>query len=184
VDALAVGRRGRYDCGPIAPMNRLKVSMKIRYARALAILLALAAAGCGRDRSSANTAAADTAATTGPVSLLLDVPARVRVGDEVTLAATLVNRGGESVTLPGEGPDFVVTREDGSEVWRRSRHADASPASPVVLKPKEMHGSGYAWDQHDDDGRPVLAGTYRIRAVLAAPTGEISSAAPRIEVVQ
>ncbi|MBV9109968.1 MAG: hypothetical protein JO306_11220 [Gemmatimonadetes bacterium] len=159
--------------------------MKIRSTHSLAILLALAAAGCGRDRSSADAAAADTAATSGPVSLLLDVPARVRVGDEVPLAATLVNRSGESVTLPGEGPDFVVTRADGSEVWRRSRHA-AAPSSPdpIILKPNDMHGSGYAWDQHDDDGRPVLAGTYRVRAVLAAPTGQIASAARTIVVAQ
>lgn len=153
--------------------------------RSLATLLVLAAAGCERERASANAAAADTAASAGPVSLLLDVPARVRVGDEVPLAATLVNRGGGSVTLPGEGPDFVVTRNDGSEVWRRSRHADpASSVPPIVLKPNEMRGSGYAWDQHDDDGRPVLAGTYRVRAVLAAPAGQVASAARRLVVAQ
>jgi hypothetical protein len=166
-------------------MSHLKVAMKIRSTRVFVLLFAIAAAGCGRGRSSADAAAAGTAATSGPVSLLLDVPARVRVGDEVTLAATLVNRGGESVTLPGEGPDFVVTRSDGSEVWRRSRHTDApSSPDPIVLKPNDMHGSGYAWDQHDDDGRPVLAGTYRVRAMLAAPTGQIASAARTIVVTQ
>lgn len=150
--------------------------MKICRIAVLGLLLALPAA-CGRDRSVAAGAEQDTAATTGPVGLLLDVPARVRVGEEVAIAATLVNRGDASESVPASGPDIVITRADGAEVWRRSRHAGgADAAPPAALKPNEMRGSGYTWDQRDDGGRQVAPGTYRVRATIPSGPGVAASA--------
>src|SRR4051812_19539633 len=111
--------------------------MKICRIASLGWVLAFAAAGCGRDRSAAPETAQDTAATAGPVVVLLDVPARVRVGEEVAIAATLVNRGDASESVPAAGPEIVITRPNGAEVWRRSRHAGDAAAEPsAALKPR------------------------------------------------
>ncbi len=133
-----------------------------------AILLAMGCAACGHDRSAAAGGAGhDSAATSSPLVLLLDVPASVRAGEDVAMAVTLVNRGAAPVRVGSIAPDVVVTRGDGSEVWRRSRHEPppapaADPAS--ALRPNEMRGSGYAWSQRDNAGRPMPPGTYRVRA--------------------
>ena len=149
--------------------------MKIR-GIALTFVLALAA-GCGREGSDVADTVQDTAATAGPVTVLLDVPARVRAGEEVQIAATLVNRGEETESVPAAGPDIVITDARGAEVWRRSRHAgDAAPAPSTTLKPNEMRGSGYTWDQTNDAGQRVAPGTYRVRATIPSGPGEAVSA--------
>lgn len=133
------------------------------------ILLVLAVA-CGGDDRSSGKARRDSAAAGGALALLLDVPATVRAGEEVPVAVTVVNRGAAAVEIGGLHMDVVVTRTDGTEVWRRSRHEPtAPPARPeVMLRPSEMRGSGWSWNQRDDGGRPVHPGTYRIRAEAAA----------------
>ncbi|HEX8244001.1 MAG TPA: hypothetical protein VF541_10910 [Longimicrobium sp.] len=137
----------------------------------------LVLATCGRDRSAASAVEQDTAATAGPVVLLLDVPPRARIGVEVAIAATLVNRGDASESVPAAGPDIVITRADGTEVWRRSRHAPRASATPAAaLKPREMRGSGYTWDQRDDAGRQVPPGTYHVRATIPSGPGVAASA--------
>ena len=129
---------------------------------------------CGGDRAAPDGAGKGAAAEV-PLVLLLDVPAKVRAGEEVTIAVTLANRGAAPVEVGSISPDVVVTRDDGSEVWRRSRHepqaasSATSPNPPSALRPNEMRGSGYAWSQRDDAGQPVPPGTYRVRAESAAP---------------
>jgi len=148
--------------------------MTVRRIALLGGWIAFAAAGCGRDRAPStggaaiDGAGADSAATAGPLALLLDVPTTVRAGDEVTIAVTLVNRGAAAASFGAVQPDVVVTRQDGAELWRRSRHEPAASGAATSLRPNEMRGSGYAWDQRDDAGQPVAPGIYRIRAEAPA----------------
>jgi hypothetical protein len=78
--------------------------------------------------------------------------------------------------------DVVVTRPDGSEVWRRSRHEELpSAAVPWTIRPGEVIGTGTAWDQRDDDGAPVPPGTYHVRGILpAAPRDLATEARPLV----
>jgi hypothetical protein len=134
-----------------------------------AFLLVLAVAGCDRGRPAAGRIGEKAAsAPAGTLALLLDVPATVRAGEEVPLAVTLVNRGAAPASLAAVQPDIVVTRPAGGEVWRRSRHEPAAPGAATTLRPNEMRGSGSAWDQRDDAGRPVAPGSYRVRAEATA----------------
>jgi len=142
--------------------------------RRLEILLGIVVlcGACGGDRAAPGGEGKGGAAAEAPLVLLLDLPPAVRAGEEVTIAVTLANRGAAPVEVGSISPDVVVTRDDGSEVWRRSRHEPppASPATPAsALRPNEMRGSGYAWNQRDDTGQPVPPGTYRVRAESAAP---------------
>jgi hypothetical protein len=133
--------------------------------RLTTLLLALViGSACGGDRAGSGEAVRDSAASSGPLALLLDVPATVRAGEEVPIAITLVNRGASATVVGAVSPDVVVTREDGTEVWRRSRHEPSAPAGATTLRPNEMRGSGSSWNQRDDAGRTVAPGTYRIRA--------------------
>ncbi|HEU4556807.1 MAG TPA: BsuPI-related putative proteinase inhibitor [Longimicrobium sp.] len=147
--------------------------MTVRWLFCLGFLVTLAA--CSRDRAASSEAGRDGAASAGALVLLLDVPATVRAGEEVPVAVTIVNRGAAPVEVGGLHVDVVVAREDGTEVWRRSRHEPAAPATrpEVMLRPSEMRGSGWSWNQRDDGGRPVPPGTYRIRA--EAPAMQLTS---------
>jgi len=130
--------------------------------------IVLAVAGCDRDRARSDGAGKSPAAASN-LALLLDVPATVRAGEEVPVAVTLVNRGAAPASVPGVQPEVVVTRADGGEVWRRTRHEHATrETGDIALRPNEMRGSGSSWDQRDDAGRPVAPGGYRIRAEAVA----------------
>lgn len=131
-------------------------------------LIAVILTACGRDRSASGAVGRDTAVSSGPLVLLLDAPATVRAGEEVPIAATLVNRGAAPASVPGVQPDLVVTRADGGKVWRSGRHEPSAPPAATALRPNEMRGTGYTWNQRDDAGRLVPPGAYRIRA--EAPT--------------
>ncbi|HEX6747980.1 MAG TPA: BsuPI-related putative proteinase inhibitor [Longimicrobium sp.] len=181
---LAAMSRGRYDFGAGNYLiNCFRLVMKI-LGIVLTFVLALAA-GCGRERADVADTAQDTAATAGPVTVLLDIPARVRAGEEVQIAATLVNRGQETESVPSAGPDIVITDTHGAEVWRRSRHGGkTSPVPSATLRPNEMRGSGYTWSQTNDAGQRVASGTYRIRATIPAGLGEASSAWRSVLIIQ
>jgi hypothetical protein len=151
---------------------------------AAAMLVALAACGDDGARGAASVIA-DTAATPGPLRLLLDVPARARAGQPVAVTGTLVNEGREPLTV-GVGEslalDVVVTRPDGTEVWRRSRHAALAPGAERTLRPGEVLATGIAWEQKDDAGARVPPGTYYVRGYLDASPRSLQTALRRVEI--
>lgn len=147
--------------------------------RAAAVIGIAIATGCGRDRGRAALGRAGEDSVVAPpiaeVEVLIDVPARVTAGEEVPIAATLVNRGRDSVrlTLP-PGPrapeEIVVATDAGAVVWHSAAHDSSGAATrTVVLAPGEIRGSGVGWDQRDDGGNPVPAASYRVRAILRQP---------------
>lgn len=158
-----------------------RVSMVVPRIVSLALFAIFALGGCGRDRPASGSTTVDTAASAGPLVLLLDLPDSVRAGEEIPVAVTLVNRGAAAVSVAGVQPDLVVTRPDGGEVWRRSRHDAPAPGAATALRPNEMRGTGYAWNQRDDAGQPVPPGAYRIHA--EAPALHLVSA-PRTITIQ
>lgn len=145
-----------------------RLMMKLRRIAILAALIVFTLGGCGRDRTSSGGAGEESAAASGSLVLLLDAPSTVRSGEEVPVAVTVVNRGAAPAAVPGVQPDLVVTRTDGGEVWRRSRREQPAPSAATALRPNEMRGTGYTWNQRDDAGFPVAPGTYHIRAEAPA----------------
>lgn len=83
----------------------------------------------------------------------------------------LENRGDTPVEVELTGRpiafDLVVLATDGSEVWRRLEGV----AVDLILQPRTL-GPGEAldftdtWPQHDDQGRQVSPGTYRVQGIL------------------
>lgn len=143
--------------------------MPARRISIVALSVVLALGGCGRGRDAGGDAwRLDTAVSSGPLVLLLDAPTTVRVGEEVPVAVTLVNRGAAPASIAGVQPDLVVITPDARIVWRRSRHEHGTPSTAITLRPNEMRGSGYTWDQRNDAGHPVPPDAYRIRAEAPA----------------
>jgi hypothetical protein len=117
-----------------------------------------------------------------PLELGLEVPARVRTGQAVPLKMTLRNAGKEplEVTVGGaEYPavfDFVATRKDGPEVWRRLYGAQlAMNGRFLVLAPGQAVIFRHTWDQRDNKGRRVPTGTYHVRGVIPASGGDMNT---------
>lgn len=103
-------------------------------------------------------------------SLRLEVAATVRVGRIVPLKLTVKNSSARPIELAlgGRPPhDFVVTKPDGTEVWRWT-HGQVIPSILQLrtLQPGEEVKFGAVWRQQDNDGDPVPPGTYLVRGIL------------------
>jgi hypothetical protein len=117
-----------------------------------------------------------------PLELGLEMPARVRAGQPVPLKTMLRNVGKEPLELSlggAEDPavfDFVATRKDGPEVWRRLYGAQLSLNGRfLVLAPGQTVIFGHTWDQRDNKGRWVPPGTYHLRGVIPASGGAMNT---------
>ena len=107
----------------------------------------------------------------GSMTLHLVMPASVRVGEEVPITLRLMNadRQAADVYLQGRPTafDIVVTRRDGTPVWRRLEGA----VVPAVLQVRslapgavlEFHDS---WPQRTNLGAAVGPGDYLVTGVL------------------
>jgi hypothetical protein len=64
--------------------------------------------------------------------------------------------------------DFVVTHEDGTEVWNRL-HGQIIPLILIerVLKPGQTIRFRDIWDQRSNRGRRVRPGTYSVHGALS-----------------
>ncbi|MCS6937336.1 MAG: BsuPI-related putative proteinase inhibitor [Candidatus Bipolaricaulota bacterium] len=111
----------------------------------------------------------------GDFMLTLSVEGRARrtqadQGDPISLMLALVNRGRTKILTLRQRPayDFIVTREDGTEVWRWTHD------KTIEALPKEIEFSPWdrwryysaVWDQRDNDGFPVPVGQYWVQGVL------------------
>ena len=110
-----------------------------------------------------------------PLVLHVHLPQLVPAGMTIPFRITLGNNGLQPVTVElGGRPiafDLVVHADDGTMVWRR---LEGVPVEAVlvtrVLAPGEVLTFEGHWDQRDLRGRPVRAGSYRVRGVLPVPT--------------
>ncbi len=115
-------------------------------------------------------------------SVVLDVPASVKLGDRVplTLKARNTTPAPCSLYLGGRPPHDFVVRRGGSLVWNW-RHG--RPVQLVLevrrLGPKEEAVFEGEWDQVDNSGRRVPPGTYLVRGVLHLEPPQVLRTPPR-----
>lgn len=106
-----------------------------------------------------------------PLRLELEMPFEVRIDEAVSLKLKVTNASDRALDLLVISPpwDFVVTRADGNEVWRWAR-GKAFPATlfPLTLHPGETKVYETSWDQMDNEGYPVLPGTYWVWGIFGA----------------
>lgn len=109
-----------------------------------------------------------TSAVSDSLRIWLEVPDRVRVGEAVPVTLHLENTSGRALELYLLGRsltfDVVVTRADGSVVWRRLE----GEIIPAVLR-LEVLGVGQRlearaqWDQRTATGESVGPGVYTLQ---------------------
>ena len=125
------------------------------------------------------------AATQNPaLRLTLEAPARAKPGEPVPLVFTVTNPTGQSITLylMGRTPtaDFVIADAKGREVWSL-RHGETVQASLAVhpLGANKNLTFRHRWNQRDNSGMPVPAGSYLVRGILLTdrPGGLVTAAA-------
>ncbi len=116
--------------------------------------------------------------------MILEAPARARLGEPVPLVFTVANPGESPVTLylMGRDPtaDFEVTDDQGRKVWSRLHgQVGMAPLRLFPLEAGQRLSFRQVWNQRSDTGKPVPPGCYLIRAVLLTdqPGGLASSPA-------
>ena len=125
----------------------------------------------------------------GPMTLHLVLPARVRVGEGVpiTLRLTNADRRAASVYLQGRPAafDIVVTRRDGTPVWRRLEGA----VFPAVLQVRSLAPGAVlefhdTWSQRTNLGAAVEPGDYLVTGVLPTdPPAELRTHAAPLRIL-
>lgn len=101
----------------------------------------------------------------------LDVPREVQAGDAVPMTLRVTNTTDRPLTLRLRGRpiafDLVVSREDGSIVWRRLEGAMIAMVLQVrTLGPGETLQLEDIWQQQSARGSRVSSGDYTVTAAL------------------
>jgi hypothetical protein len=106
------------------------------------------------------------------IAVWLELPAEVSAGQRVPIRLKVKNSGHYAIELPlGGRPahDVVVTRRDGTEIWRWMHGRAIQDILELRrLLPGEELTFEAEWRQRDSAGKPVAPGTYWVRGVVLA----------------
>jgi hypothetical protein len=115
-------------------------------------------------------AATPTGSTTPALTMKLELPATVQSGQSVQLKFIMTNTSTQPVEVYlGGRPahDFVVSAQDGSEVWRWSHDQTVQAILEITtLAPGEQREFTAEWPLVDNAGTAVPAGTYLVQGIL------------------
>jgi uncharacterized protein (DUF58 family) len=105
------------------------------------------------------------------MTLQIVLPATVRAGEAVPITLRLTNTGRKPVTAYLQGRpvafDVIVSRHDGTVVWRRLEGAVVSAVLQVrSLAPGEVLEFSDSWSQQSNLGESVGSGEYLVTGVL------------------
>ncbi len=120
------------------------------------------------------------------VTLELILPDTVRVGRAVPIILRLTNTSRRPATLYSQGRptafDVVITRLDGTPVWRRLEQATISAVLQVrELTPGQSIEFDDNWPQLTSAGEPVPPGEYLVTGILPTdPPAELRSRTARL----
>lgn len=110
--------------------------------------------------------------------------AQVQVGGTVRLEIEARNRGNHPIELTLRGRpayDFVITKRNGTEVWRWSRGQISQDVSKVVkLYQRDQLSLKATWDQISNDGDPVPSDAYWVRGILHLESQTIETQSVRL----
>jgi len=115
-------------------------------------------------------------ANPGGLLLWLEIPSHVSIGETVPLILKLKNISSHPIVLGHASPayNFIVTRSDGTEVWRWATGTLDLVLSTTVNAGEEVEFTA-EWDQRElrwDDqggpikGNPVPPGTYWVQGIF------------------
>jgi intracellular proteinase inhibitor BsuPI len=105
------------------------------------------------------------------LSLELEVPAEVPLGSPVPVSIRARNLTDRTLTLNLLGTetvyDLVVSRKDGTPIWRRLEGKSVPMILRVVtIGPRDSLTVTGSWNQRSNAGTPVEPGEYQIQGLL------------------
>ncbi len=111
-----------------------------------------------------------------PLELVLEVPERIKRGENVPLIWKVTNPSACPVTVVDSSLDFTVTTPEGTVVvssaqkqwWRFPIPIKPPFYGIMTLQPRETRSFEGTWDQFDDEDYPVPPGVYWVRGFLGA----------------
>ena len=124
-----------------------------------------------------------------PLRLDLVLPDYAHQGERVPITLRLSNPGPQPATVYLQGRpvafDIVISRADGTPVWRRLNRAVISSILQVrVLPPGAAIEFTEPWTQQSDPGQAVPAGEYQVTGVLPTdPPNELRTPTARIRIL-
>ncbi len=125
----------------------------------------------------------------GSMTLQIVLPATVRSGEAVPITLRLTNTSREPVTAYLQGRpvafDVIVSRHDGTVVWRRLEGAVVSAILQVrTLAPGEVLEFSDTWSQQSNLGESVGPGEYLVTGVLPTdPPAELRTQSVPIRIL-
>jgi hypothetical protein len=125
----------------------------------------------------------------GSMTLHLVLPARVRLGEKVPITLQLKNTSRKPATAYLQGRpvafDIIITRRDGTPVWRRLEGAIVPAVLQVrSLAPGEVLEFHDTWPQRTNLGAAVGPGDYLVTGVLPTdPPAELRTHAAPLRIL-
>ncbi len=103
-----------------------------------------------------------------PMALGMDAPDNVQTGESATLKVTIYSNSDCPVEYPIGDPafDIVVSRFDGTEVWRWSEGQKTGLGGTLRLGSREERAFEAIWDLHDRKRNPLPEGAYWVDSYL------------------
>lgn len=123
------------------------------------------------------------------VNLELIIPREAAQGDTVPVTLRLRNPDTRPITIGLAGNpvawDVVVSREDGTEVWRRLHGTMPTLALALVrIDPGGSVEYSGGWEQVDNAGHPVAPGRYVVQARIPAEDGDLVSEQDTLDITR
>jgi Intracellular proteinase inhibitor len=125
----------------------------------------------------------------GSMTLHLVLPARVRLGEKVPITLQMKNTSRKPATAYLQGRpvafDIIITRRDGTPVWRRLEGAIV----PAVLQVRSLAPGAViefhdTWPQRTNLGAAVGPGDYLVTGVLPTdPPAELRTRPARLRIL-
>ena len=125
----------------------------------------------------------------GSMTLHLVLPARVRLGEKVPITLQLKNTSRKPATAYLQGRpvafDIIITRRDGTPVWRRLEGAVVPAVLQVgSLAPGAVLEFHDTWPQRTNLGAAVGPGDYLVTGVLPTdPPAELRTRPARLRIL-
>jgi len=149
----------------------------------MAAVIALTSAACGGNGG--DSAIATSTRQSGPFTITLTIQPVALRGDTVPITFAIKNISTETATVMlGGAPEAISQVKRGDvEIWNWAT-GKAFPAvlpSPQSVAPNETRTYDLSWDQKDNSGNQVAAGSYTINAWFNTASVNGSAVSPQTD---
>ncbi|MDA1257482.1 MAG: BsuPI-related putative proteinase inhibitor [Chloroflexi bacterium] len=115
------------------------------------------------------------------ISLTLEIPDSISIGDPVTFEVVLKNTSDRSIEVEVSSPptvDVVVLSTGGEQIWRHQPPLNVGTGGSVEIPASAVSTFDVLWNQLDDDGFASPPGPYLVRGFAHISENGLGRSAP------